>query len=205
MAALVSDVLALAERAGLDRFDVVGHDWGAAVAWNLAAHHGDRVRSVTALSVPHPGAMAQAARHLDQARRSWYMAAFQLPVVPERLLGARNADGFRRQLEHSGLSATPAGRYAQRARNSAMTGPLNWYRALPFDARRNVPAVRVPALYVWGDRDAFVSPRAAGACGQWMAGPARCEILRGVSHWLPEMAPGPTAELLQQHLGNVED
>jgi pimeloyl-ACP methyl ester carboxylesterase len=203
MAALMGDVLALADQAHVDRFDVVGHDWGAAVAWGLAAHHPERVRSLTALSVPHPAAFAQAVRHADQLRRSWYMGAFQLPVVPELLLGARQATQLRNGLQRDGLSPAAAARYAQRARDGAMTGPLNWYRALPLDARQRVPKVKVATMYVWSDGDGYVTRRAADACGPWMKGPARRETLRGVSHWIPEVAPARTTELLLEHLAGV--
>src|SRR5688572_12214645 len=76
---LVADVLALLDAAGIDSAHVVGHDWGGAVAWALAGRHPDRVRSVTALSTPHPGAMKGAALRSSQGLRSAYMAVFQLP------------------------------------------------------------------------------------------------------------------------------
>ncbi|HON75503.1 MAG TPA: alpha/beta fold hydrolase, partial [Dermatophilaceae bacterium] len=72
--------------AEVDRAHVVGHDWGGGVAWSLAGSHVDRVASLTALSTPHPAAMNRAFRSFDQARRSWYMGAFQIPWLPERVL-----------------------------------------------------------------------------------------------------------------------
>ena len=84
---LASDVLALADAAGWDRFDVVGHDWGGAVAWYLGSRHADRVRTISVVSTPHPLALWQAFRG-PQALRSWYMLVFQLPWLPETLLGA---------------------------------------------------------------------------------------------------------------------
>lgn len=204
MGALVGDVLALADAAGTTRFHVVGHDWGAPVAWNLAARHPTRVRSVTGVSVPHPRAFAEALRHLDQLRMSWYMAAFQVPVVPEWLLGLRQGAFFRQSLERTGLGPDAASRYAQRAAAGGLRGPLNWYRALPLDAHQAVPPVEVPALFVWGNQDRFCSARAAAACHRWLRGPSRIERLPGESHWIPETAPATLAHLLVEHLAAVD-
>src|SRR3712207_4261017 len=97
------DVLALLEAAGLDSAHVVGHDWGGLVAWALGAWHPKRVRTLTALSVPHPAAMTAAMLASDQALRSSYAGFFQLPVVPERLLLAGNGAVLRRVLRSGGL------------------------------------------------------------------------------------------------------
>jgi pimeloyl-ACP methyl ester carboxylesterase len=203
MVALAGDVLALADAAGAERVDVIGHDWGASVAWNLAARHPGRVRSLAAVSVPHPAAFAAALRRPDQLRKSWYMGAFQLALLPERLLGRGRGEVFRRQLERSGLDPASAARYASRAAAGAMTGPLNWYRALPFDLPGKVPPVEVPSLFVWGDQDAFLTPRAAEGASAWMRGPRRVQRLSGASHWIPETAAGQLADLLLEHLGSV--
>ncbi|HZB50045.1 MAG TPA: alpha/beta fold hydrolase, partial [Mycobacteriales bacterium] len=83
---LVGDVLALLDRHGVDRAHLVGHDWGAAVAWAVAAAHPDRLRSLTAVSVPHPRALTGALLTSTQALRSWYILLFQAPWLPEQLL-----------------------------------------------------------------------------------------------------------------------
>jgi pimeloyl-ACP methyl ester carboxylesterase len=196
-------VLALADAAGAERVDVVGHDWGAALAWDLAVRHPDRVRSVAAFSVPHPAALAEALHHFDQLRHSWYMAAIQVPIIPELLLGARHGALLCGQLERSGLDPASARRYARRARPRAWSGPLGWYRGLPFDLDQALPAVEVPALFAWGDGDRFITRRAAEGCAAWMHGPARCETLPGVSHWIPEVAAEQATGLLVEHLGSV--
>ena len=130
---LAADVLALADAAGAQRFHLAGHDWGAALAWYVAGRHPGRVTSLAALSVPHPQAFAQALISSNQAARSWYMAACQLPWLPERVLGRRGGQAFRDILVRTGLDPVSADRYAGRARDPAvLRGPLNWYRAMPF-------------------------------------------------------------------------
>src|ERR1700760_2302827 len=86
---LAGYVLALAGAAGADRFHLVGHDWGAALAWYVAGRYPERVTSLAALSVPHPQAFGRAMVSSNQAVRSWYMAACQLPFLPERALSRR--------------------------------------------------------------------------------------------------------------------
>ncbi len=199
---LRDDVLALADRAGADRFHVVGHDWGAAVAWALAGAHPDRVASLAALSVPHPAAMVAALKSSAQAFHSWYMAFFNLPAIPERVLAGGGGAVMRTALRRSGLSPDVAARYAARAREpGAMGGPLNWYRALPLGPWHRIPPSSVPTLFVWSDGDTAVTRRAAEGCGRYVTGPFRYEVLRGVSHWIPEEAPAQTARLLLSHLG----
>lgn len=191
---LAGDILTLADGAGVDRFDVVGHDWGAVVALHLGAHHPHRVRTVTAVSAPHPAAFARSVVRSSQAVRSAYMAFFQLPVLPERMLGAR----LYRALVGSGLDAAHAERYAA-ARAGALTGPLNWYRAAPLERLPSRP-VPVPTLFVHGGADRFITSTAMELSRRWVTGPCRLETLDGVSHWIPEREPARLTALVTGHL-----
>jgi pimeloyl-ACP methyl ester carboxylesterase len=199
--AAVDDVLALLYDAGLTGAHVVGHDWGGAVAWALAAWHPDRVRTLTALSTPHPAAMTSAMLHSDQALRSSYMALFQLPLLPERLLLAGNGAALRRSLRHGGLPEDAVDRYVARMLEpGALTAALNWYRALPFGLREPVGNVRVPTLHVWSTGDAFLGRAATEATADHVDGPYRLEVLEDVPHWIPELAAERTAELVTAHV-----
>jgi pimeloyl-ACP methyl ester carboxylesterase len=189
---LVADALALGTRSGAERFHVAGHDWGAAVAWALAARHPDRVASLTALSAPHPAAMAQAMVRSTQALRSWYVLLIQLPGLPERLFGPRLEDGLRRD----GLPARFARTYADAlAQPGALTAALNWYRAIPLE-RHRVGPVTVPTTFVWSTGDRVLTRTAAELTARWVTGPYRVEVLEGLPHWLPETAPGPVAQIV---------
>lgn len=204
--ALSGDVLAMADAAGAERFDVVGHDWGGAVAWDLAARHPDRVRTATVLSTPHPRAFLSSMGYSTQLLHSWYMLFFQVPWVPERLFAVRGGAQMAKGLQRSGLDRASAERYATRvAAPGAMTGPVNWYRALPFGARDPAPPVTVPTLYVWSDGDRFLTRKAAEATAAWVKGPCRFEVLAGHNHWLPTAAAGEVAPLLLDHLAGNPD
>jgi pimeloyl-ACP methyl ester carboxylesterase len=188
--------------AGVEQFHLAGHDWGAALAWYVAGRHPERVASLAALSVPHPRAFGRAMVSIfsGQAVRSWYMAAWQLPWLPERALSRHGGRVFRGTLVGMGLDPASADRYAARARDPAgLRGPLNWYRAIPFSVRQPAGPIQVPTTFIWGNRDRFVSRAAAQSCGRHVGGPYRFAELDGASHWLPERAPDQVAALLAGH------
>jgi pimeloyl-ACP methyl ester carboxylesterase len=197
----VADVLALLDAAGLEAAHVVGHDWGAAVGWALAGWHPDRVRSLTAISVPHPGAMARALVTSDQGLRSYYLALFQLPVLPERLILAKQGAPLRRVLSRGGLPDAAVDRYVRRMREpGALTAALGWYRAMPWSARQSVGTVRVPTLHLWSTGDAFLGRAATEDTARFVDAPYRLEVLEGVGHWIPELAADVVADLVTAHV-----
>src|SRR4029453_12571142 len=138
---------------GGGRFHVVGHDWGGAVAWHLAARHPERVATLTAVSTPHPRALAAALRSSAQPLRSAYIALFRTPRLPELALGARGLAGLRLLLARSGLSNEWAAAYAGAlAEPGALAAALAWYRAAGSSTLR-APAVAVPTCHLWGSGD----------------------------------------------------
>lgn len=198
---LVGDVMRLIDEVGADQVDLLGHDWGAVVAWAVAAAHPERTRTVTALSVPHPRAFVTAVTRSRQLLHSWYMLAFQVPWLPERALGLRSGQVLAEALRRDGLDEASAQRYAARAATpQAMAGPIAWYRALALSAAVIPGPVSVPALFVWGSADRYVTAAAAGRCGEQVTGPYRFVALPGRSHWLPSTAADEVAGPLLDHL-----
>lgn len=201
LAELSGDVIALADAAGCEKFDLVGHDWGGGVAWDVAAHHPSRVRTLTVLSTPHPRAFLASMTKSSQLLHSWYMVFFQIPGLPEAMLRFGRGERFKKSLRRAGLDEQTAERYAARfTEPGAMTGPINWYRGLPFSAREPSPDVEVPTLYVWSDGDSFLTRTAAELTAQHVSGPYRFEVLEGESHWLPTAAASRVSALLLEHL-----
>jgi len=196
---LTGDVVALIEIAGLGPVHLVGHDWGAVVAWLVAAARPDLLRSLTAVSVPHPGAFARAMSTRSQRRRSRYMLFFQLPWLPEQRL--TSGQSFERSLRSTGMSPKAAARDAGRMRErTAARSALNWYRAIVFSSPRVVRArITVPTLYVWSDGDRAIGPQGAALTPQFVTGPYTYEVLSGISHWIPEEAPKQLDALLARH------
>jgi pimeloyl-ACP methyl ester carboxylesterase len=205
---LVGDALAVLDAiAGPGgRAHVVGHDWGAMVGWRLAAHHPDRVRSLSAVSVPPPAALLRALRTSRQALASWYVLAFQPPGLAERAFRAGDrpfSPLLVRLLRNSGQSRAAAERDAAAlADPAALTAALNWYRATRFARVGDDPPVRVPSLYVWSDGDTAITRAAALGADRHVEGPFRFVELRGTSHWILDEAPGELAELVAAHLAD---
>ncbi len=195
---LVGDVLGLAGALRADRFHVVGHDWGAVVAWHVAGHHPKRVLTLTALSVPHPLAFAAALASPDgdQRRRSAYITFFQQAGAAEDLL---LAGGLAAMLGASGYPLDPAPSVERMSAPGALTAALNWYRAM--NARLAlVGPIEVPTLFVWSTADVALGREGAEATAAHVRGPYRFEVLEGVSHWIPEEAPDVLNRLLLEHL-----
>ncbi|RNI21708.1 alpha/beta fold hydrolase [Flexivirga caeni] len=187
---LAADVVALIDAAGAETAHIVGHDWGGAVAWQLASAHADRVASCTVLSTPHPAALVWAIGHSDQWRKSGYMAFFQLPWVAERGVLRNLPDLYTR----TGMSDQDAAKYADRFSTAqSLTGPLNWYRSMFLDQaralRRRSPGhrVAVPTTYVWGTRDFALGRTAAEKSAEFVSGDYEFVELNGAGHWLPEV------------------
>ena len=200
MAALTSDVYAIADRLGFATFHVVGHDWGAAIAWNVAMFDPGRIRSLTAVSVPHPIAFALAlANDPDQQQKSQYITFFQQVGVAEQTLLANDATVLRSIYG----SATPAAHVDEYVRllsePGALTAALNYYRALGLTDSLGSKVV-VPTLYVWSDADTALGRYGAEHTADYVTGPYRFEILSGVNHWVPEAAADDLSRLLLEHL-----
>lgn len=197
---LVEDVRALVDASGASRVHLVGHDWGAVVAWAAAAEFPDRLATVSPVSVPHPAAFVRAFLTSRQALASWYMYVFQLPQIPERFLLGRHgtAAQLAKALRSAGQSAEAADRDARAmAESGALTAALNWYRAIPLsDVRGTAGKIKVPTLYVWSDKDAALVEKPARNSGRYVSGEYRFETLRGVSHWIPDEQPEVLADLL---------
>jgi pimeloyl-ACP methyl ester carboxylesterase len=159
------------------------------------------VRTLSALSVPHPAAMQRALLTSDQALRSTYVGMFQVPFLPERLLLARNGAALRASLRKGGLPEDAVERYVARMLEpGALSGALSWYRALPWSAGRPVGTVRVPTLHLWSTGDAFLGRAATEATARFVDAPYRLEVFEGVPHWLPELAADRVAELVSAHV-----
>lgn len=201
--ALADDVVALVEAAGRPGASLVGHDWGGIVAWWTAIRHPDKVERVAVLNAPHPEFLFQGVlKRPSQLLRSWYVYYFQLPWLPEFGLGAFHgkglADSLRRTSRPGTFSDDDMNRYRRAwSQPGALTAMIHWYRAavratppVPPDLR-----VRVPALIVWGGRDAFIlrdyAHDALARCDQ-----GRLEFLDDATHWVHHEEPGRVNRLL---------
>lgn len=187
---LVGDALAVLDAVTPDEpAVVVGHDWGAAVAWALAAYHPQRVRGLVAASVPHPGAFGSALRSdPEQKERSAYMRLLADVDRAERVLLDDDGRRLREFFAGSTLSPQDVERYVAPMHDpQRLRGALSWYAAM--DAQfAAVPPVRVPSVYLSADHDLAVGRRAVELCADWVEAPYEHVALPG-SHWIPDERP----------------
>jgi len=199
---LVSDVIAIGAQLGQEKIFLAGHDWGAAVAWSAALLHPQRIAKLSVLNVPHPSVMRKfLSRRPRQLLRSWYMFFFQLPLLPEAIFSAfRYRVGARSLLRSSRpgtFSAEDLAQYrAAWAQPGALTGMINWYRAL-FRFRTKFPdrTVHVPTRILWGERDAFLLAEMANESLRYCTS-AELFTFANASHWLQHEEPVRVSELL---------
>jgi len=198
---LVADVLGIADAVGAERFHLVGHDWGAAVAWQVAGRHPERVRTLTILSVPHPAAFGRALAGeggADQATRSSYIDFFRSDGAAEAFT-QNGGDGLRNLFAMTGL--TDVEPFVEvLLQPSAMQAALNWYRAASLTDAESLGPIGMPTLFVWSTDDAALGPDAARWTEEYVAGPYRFEVLEGIGHWIAETAPDRLNALLLEHL-----
>jgi pimeloyl-ACP methyl ester carboxylesterase len=186
-----ADAVAVLDELEIGSAHVIGHDWGSAVSWMLAAHHPERVRTLTAVSVPHPRALRLALRaRPSQRARFAYMAVFR-SAVAERLLLAGNAAVLRSLMKPIGSRAA---QYADAMREPGrLTGALNWYRAMSGAELAGVGVITVPTTYVWTNKD-VVGLTAALRTADWVEADYQLVAMKGIGHWVPEEAPGALAD-----------
>jgi pimeloyl-ACP methyl ester carboxylesterase len=196
---LADDVRALIDASGAQRVHLVGHDWGATVAWRVAQLFPDRLLTVTPMSVPHPGAFLRALLTSRQVLASWYILFFQLPRIPEWYLtrggGKFTLSGLVESRTQHARALVDAEAKAL-AEPGALTAALNWYRAVPLSNSRDAgKKVTVPTMHVWSDGDVALLEKGARLTGDYVAGEYRFEVLRG-SHWILDEQPDTMADLL---------
>ena len=196
---LAGDVVAILDELGIERAHVVGHDWGAALAWGLASLLPDRVDHLVAMSVGHPGSFAAAG--LEQREKSWYMLLFQFKGVAERWLSDDDWANFRQWARHPDADAV----LAELEKNGSLTPALNYYRAnVPPEALlgppMELPPVVAPTMGIWSSGDIALTEQQMTGSAAHVTGPWRYERIDGPGHWLQLEAPDVVNKLLLDFL-----
>jgi pimeloyl-ACP methyl ester carboxylesterase len=196
----IADMLAVLDALGIERAHVVGHDFGAAIAWVLAMAAPDRVQRLVAMSVGHPG--TRGLRTIEQREKAWYQLLFQFAGTAEQLLARDDWRLMRELLRDEG----DIERYlVDLARPGALTAGLNWYRAnlaphRELDARPSPPAVAAPVLGLWSSGDHYLTEDGMTRSADFVDGPWRYERIEGAGHWMQLDAPERVNALLLEFL-----
>ena len=182
---LTTDIFSIAKSLSINRFHLIGHDWGALVGWVMTHNSPDVVLSWTALSVPHPQAFKEAMKEdVEQAKMSRYIKFFQFPWIPEWQLRKNDFYIFRRFWKHS--SEEELEDYLKVFRGKyALTASLNYYRG-NFRLFRSSPVlgeVKTPTLFIWGEDDRAVGPTGVENGHAYMKGPYKFLPLK-TGHWI---------------------
>ena len=199
---LLEDVAALIDASGASRVTLIGHDWGAMVAWCFAAARIRPLERLVIMNVPHPLCFRAALKHWRQRRKSWYISFFQLPVLPERLLAASGGAAVRRMLRGLPIPKEVEDIYARQiAEPGAATAMLNWYRAMRRTKampRLDTP-IEIPTLVIWGENDVALDLICLDGTDRYVRN-LRIERLPGISHWVQQHAPDKVNALLKEFL-----
>jgi epoxide hydrolase 4 len=207
---LVGDVVGLVDALGEERASVVGHDWGGVVAWGTAMWEPERVERLAILNAPHPGAyFRELRRNPRQLLRSWYVGLFQLPGLPEWVLGRRRCRGIAELLRRSAIvpeafSDADLAHYRRAmCRPGALHAALAYYRAFirtpPRQLTRQLRPTTVPTLVVWGEQDAALVPELADGLEAW-APNLRVRRVPDAGHWVQHERPDLVNRLLLEFL-----
>jgi pimeloyl-ACP methyl ester carboxylesterase len=205
---LAKDVVGVLDTVTDSKAFVVGHDWGAAVSWYLAARYSERVSRTAMLSVPHPRIFIKnLIINPEQLRRSWYILFFQLPWLPEYILRRRDwalLVGTLRNTSPPGVfSDSDLEQYKKSwAKTGALTAMLNWYRAAllrpsKFALDPEASRVKVPALLIWGKNDQFAGEAMARESLQY-CDDGHLEMFETATHWVQHEEPARVNTLLSQ-------
>ena len=206
---LARDVERLILACGERTASVVGHDWGAIVAWVAGMRHPGRVERLVILNVPHPARFLDGLLSPGQLLRSSYMFFFQIPRLPEEFMRAGDFALLRSALRRDPVrpgtfAAEDIERYVRAlARPGALTATLNYYRALLRNlgkTRALLKRIEAPVLVIWGERDRFLSRRLAEPPRLWVPNLLRVERLQDASHWVAEDRPLEVNTLLLDFL-----
>jgi epoxide hydrolase 4 len=205
---LARDVVGILDTVADSSAFVVGHDWGAAVTWYLAARYPERVSRTAMLSVPHPRIFIKnLIINPAQLRKSWYLLFFQVPWLPEFILRRRDWALLVRALRNTsppGVFSDPDLEQYKKswAKKGALTAMLNWYRAAllrpsQFALDPDASRVKVPALLIWGKNDQFVGQAMARESLQY-CDDGHLEMFETATHWVQHEEPVQVNTLLSQ-------
>ena len=196
---LAADAVAVLDALDVQRAHLVGHDWGAAVAWVVASLSPDRVDHLAVLSVGHPASFGAAG--FEQREKSWYMLLFQFEGIAEQWLRADDWANFRAWSRHPDADAV----IRDLESDGSLTPGLNWYRAnvhprTLVEPPPQLPLVQAPTLGVWSSGDVALTERQMTGSASHVAGSWRYERIDGPGHWMQLEAPDEVDRLLLDFL-----
>jgi len=206
---LLRDIEELVKGLGRQKAHLVGHDWGGALAWTFAMNYPEMTESLIVMNAPHPAAMMREMRTLKQLRKSWYIFAFQIPWLPEYMLGRNNANEIGRMLRGAALqkSAFPhevTAKYQEAmSKPGAIRAAISYYRQLfrhlPFSVKSKGVQIQAPTLLIWGERDIALGIELTTGLERWV-NDIQIKRIPDSGHWVQQEQPEKVNQFLLDFL-----
>jgi pimeloyl-ACP methyl ester carboxylesterase len=213
MERLLEDVTALIDASGASEVVLIGHDWGAGVAWMYAMHGKRAIDRLVIMNVPHPACFQRELKTFRQLRKSWYILAFQIPWLPEKMLTAKGGEAVGRAFTDMAVNQDRFTEADLRHYKDAATQPgaakamVDWYRAALRGFRRSRklpnPTIEVPTLMMWGLQDTALDSRTTDGTDEHVSD-LTLRFLPNSSHWVQQDTPDEVNEMLLAFLTGVE-
>ncbi|PSB23609.1 alpha/beta fold hydrolase [Stenomitos frigidus] len=207
MAEFINDVKGVIEGLGYDRCILVGHDWGGAIAWSFAYAHPELVERLIVLNLPHPAKFSEGLRTPQQILKSWYIAFFQLPLLPELLFQFDDfsllEQAFRGMaIDQSAFTDADIEAYKNAfAKRGALTGAINYYRNLfaQFSVERSWGILTIPTLMIWGEADTALGKELTYGTEKYVQD-FRIRYIPNCSHWVQQEQPQLVNQFMREFL-----
>ncbi len=212
MPELIKDVKGVIEGLGYDRCILVGHDWGGMIAWSFAYAYLELVDRLIVLNLPHPAKFAEGLRTPQQLLKSWYIAFFQLPLLPELLIQFDDfkllEEAFRgMSINQSAFTNEDIEAYKNAfAKRGALTSSINYYRNLfaQLSLERSWGILTVPTLMIWGEDDIALGKELTYSTEQYVQD-FRIRYIPNCSHWVQQEQPQMVSQLIREFLAEGEN
>jgi epoxide hydrolase 4 len=206
---LLRDIEGLIKGLGQQKAVIVGHDWGGALAWSFAINYPAMTERLIVMNAPHPAAMIREMRTIKQLRKSWYIFAFQLPWLPEYLLGRNHAYEIGRMLRGAAFQkkAFPVEEMAKyqeaMSRPGAIKAALSYYRQLfrlpSVSLNRSDTLISAPTLLIWGEQDIALGIELTTGLERWV-NDIEIKRIPDSGHWVQQEQPDKVNQYMLEFL-----
>jgi pimeloyl-ACP methyl ester carboxylesterase len=206
---LQEDIASLIEASGAKQVVLIGHDWGALIAWYYAMFGLPTISKLIIMNVPHPALAQRGMRTWRQLAKSWYIFFFQLPKIPEWALAFNGCEAIGRAFRDMAVDKSRFPDEVLRvyrdaaAQPGALTAMVNYYRALLRSLRRNrlrgTPRIDTPTLMIWGEADTALGKELTYGTDQYVSN-LTLRYLPQVSHWVQQEAPETVNAMIEAWL-----
>lgn len=207
MSEFVEDIRGVISGLGYESCILVGHDWGGAIAWSFAYAYPELVSRLIVMNLPHPAKFAAGLKTSQQMLKSWYIAFFQVPFLPEFLIQLNDyrliEEAFRGMaIDRSAFTDEDIEQYKNAfAKRGALTGTINYYRNLPtYLSQKKVWGIlKIPTLMIWGEEDRYLGKELTYGTEEYVQD-LRIRYIPNCSHWVQQEQPMLVNQMMREFL-----